>query len=85
MTNKTSTVIQSVRDELRERRAARAEYRAMKAALAAYTSPAEINDLLAAAEAQDQDTETVRNILASNMQHYYTTTHGVVPGLRYSA
>ncbi len=85
MTNKTSTMIQSVRDDLRERRAARAEYRALKSALASYNSPAEINDLLLVAEAEGADTDTVRDILADNMQRYHISHHGEVQGLRYSA
>lgn len=85
MTNKTSTMIQSVRDDLRERRAARAEYRALKAALATYNSPAEVDDLLLVAEAEGQDASAVRDILATNLGRYERSHAGSVSGMRYSA
>ena len=85
MTNKTSTMIQFVRDDLRERRAARAEYRALKSALASCSSPAEIDDVLLIAEAQGADTENVRDILAGNRQRHDVLQHGGLWGLSYSA
>lgn len=85
MTTKTSAKIQSVRNDLRDRRQARTEYRALKSALASYNSPADIDDLLLVAEAEGENTEAVRDILATNLSQYHTTHRGDVPWLRYSA
>lgn len=82
---RTTSKIQAVRDDLRERRAARAEYRALKTALAGYTSPAEVDELLLIAEAESQDTALVREILAHNLNRYERTHAGRVAGMRYSA
>jgi hypothetical protein len=85
MTNKTSTLIQSVRDDLRERRAARAEYRALKASLASYRSPAEIDDLLLVADGDGADSAVVRGILSDNLRRHHASQPSSVAGFRYSA
>lgn len=86
MTNtRTTTLLRSVRDDLRDRRAARAEYRALKAALASYRSPAEIDDLLVMADDEDAESAVVRGILSGNLSRYHATHGGTVGGLRYSA
>lgn len=85
MTNKTSIMIQSMRDELRDRRLARAEYRALKSALASFDTPAEIDDLLLTAEAHGEDTEVVREILADNRRRYHITHNGDVSAMGHSA
>ena len=59
----------SVRDELRERRQARTERRALEHDLSAYTKPAEIDDLLAVIENEDSfAADQVRAILGRNLQ-----------------
>lgn len=81
MTNKPTTLIQSMRDDLRERRAVRAEYRALKSALATYNSPAEIDDLLLMAEGEGDDAAVLRTILSTNMHRYHVAHSGGKPGL----
>jgi hypothetical protein len=85
MTSKPSTLIQSMRTDLHERRAARAEYRALKAALATYNSPAEIDDLLFVAESEGEDATALRDILSHNLQRYHVSHTGSMPGMRLSA
>ena len=59
----------SVRDELRERRQTRTERRALERELSAYTTPAEIDDLLAVIENEDSlAADQVRAILGRNLQ-----------------
>ena len=59
----------SVRDELRERRQTRNERRALEHDLSAYTTPAEIDDLLAVIENEDSPAaEQVRAILGRNLR-----------------
>ena len=51
-----------------ERKAARAHVRELQDALAVYTSPVEIEDLLASVEGQDSDdADLVRDILTHNL------------------
>jgi len=58
----------TVRDELRERRQDRAEYRALERDLATYSTSAEINDLLGSVSSTEgPDAERVRLILARNL------------------
>ena len=58
----------SVRDDLRERRQARAEYRALERDLASYTTHAQVDDLLAAIRDEDSlEAETIRAILGRNL------------------
>ncbi|KAB7746226.1 hypothetical protein GA707_01500 [Nostocoides sp. F2B08] len=86
MTNiRTTTLIRSVRDDLRERRAARAEYRALKAALASYRSPAEIDDLLVMADDENAESALVRDILSGNLRQYHATHGAGLGAMRYSA
>ena len=86
MTNhRTTTLIRSVRDDLRGRRAARAEYRELKAALASYRSPSEIDDLLIMADDEGADSAVVRDILSGNLRRYHATHAGTLAGMRYSA
>ena len=60
----------SVRDDLRERRRARAQHRALQRELSAYTTAAEIDDLLAVIEGEDSvGANQVRAILGRNLQH----------------
>lgn len=51
-----------------ERKAARAQLRELQAALSVYTSPVEIEDMLATVEGQDSaDADLVRTILTHNL------------------
>ena len=86
MTNITSpNLLRSMRDELRERRAARAEYRALKSALASYRSPSEIDDLLAMADGTDPDSAVVRDILIGNLRRHHVNHPAAFAGMRYTA
>ncbi len=59
----------TVRDELRERRQARAEYRSLERDLASYVTRAEVDDLLASVgPTEGPDAERIRLILARNLQ-----------------
>ena len=59
----------SVRDELRERRQTRTERRALERELSAYSTPAEIDDLLAVIETEDSPAANqVRAALGRNLQ-----------------
>lgn len=58
-----------VRDELRERRQARAQYRALERDLSSYTNRSEVDDLLAMlGDKEDPEAEMIRDILARNLQ-----------------
>ncbi len=58
----------TVRDELRDRRQARAEYRSLESDLASYNTRAEVDDLLASiGSAEGPDAERMRLILARNL------------------
>ncbi len=73
----TSTMWTTVRDELRQRREARAHEHALRRELSAYTSPAEIDDLLATLDEQDasgtaaEDAPVIRSILLDNLRLHY--------------
>ncbi len=59
----------TVRDDLRERRQARAAQRTLRQELATYTTPADIDDLLGSLRGQDgPDADEIRDILTSNRQ-----------------
>jgi hypothetical protein len=61
-------VLAGVRDELRERRAARREYRALERDLASYTSRSDVDDLLAVLDRQNgPEAERIREILNRNV------------------
>ena len=53
---------------LREVRAERSANRTLRRELATYTTPAEIDDLLAGLRGHDTDTEEIRSILLGNRQ-----------------
>jgi hypothetical protein len=58
----------SVRDELSERRQQRAEHRVLRAELASYRTPAEVEDLLSSLRgAQGSEAAEVRDILHRNL------------------
>jgi hypothetical protein len=71
MDSKTSTVTQlwtSVRDELREARAARAARKALEHDLAGYTTEADLNDLGAILDRHSaEETADIRRILATRL------------------
>lgn len=62
----------TVRDDLRERREARAAHRRLQADLAVYRTPAEIDDLLAAVDGHEgTEAEQIRSILADNLAAWH--------------
>jgi hypothetical protein len=64
----------SVRDELRERRQARAAERTFVREIRAYSTPADVEDLLGAVRNQDgPDADRIRGILSRNLQHRQRT------------
>ncbi len=64
----TPTLWTTVRDDLRQRRESRAADRALRADLAHYRTPAEIDDLLATLAGDDSpESEVVRDVLMSNL------------------
>ncbi len=69
----TTTLFTTVRDELRERREAKARIRTMRAELATYSTPEQIDDLLAAVGRVDEDdpeaadARLVESILQDNL------------------
>ena len=71
---KTSSVhlMNGLRDELRDRRQARVAYRKLERDLAAYRTPSDIDDLLAAVDRQGDslEAERIRAILAANLASY---------------
>lgn len=85
MTSNPATLIRSIRDDLRERRTAREEYRSLKAALATYNRPADIDDLLLMAEGEGPDAVAVRDILSGNLRRYHLAQTGSMPGMRLGA
>ena len=69
----TSALWTTVKDELRERREARAAKRALEADLATYRTPAEIEDLLASVDREESaDAELIRGILMDNLNSYHS-------------
>lgn len=68
----TSTLWTTVKDELRERREARAARRSLESDLAAYRTPSDIEDLLATVDADDSpEAEMIRGILMDNLSRYH--------------
>jgi len=62
-------LVSSLQDELRERREARATYRALVEELASYRSPHEIADLLGTFSDQEgPEAEQIREILLNNQR-----------------
>ncbi len=71
-----TTLWGELRDELRLRRQARAARRALEAELASYSTPSEVDDLLAAADGIDSaDADQVRSILSHNLMRRATSLH----------
>ena len=72
MSNFPSNPFQSfatVRDDLRARREARREYRALARDLASYTSRSDVDDLLAVLDDQNgAEAEQIRDILTRNLR-----------------
>jgi hypothetical protein len=69
----TSTLWTTVKDELKERRDARAALRRLEADLAHYRTPTEIDDLLAAVDREDStEAEMIRGILMDNLRGYHS-------------
>lgn len=67
-----TTIIRSLRDDLRARREAAAARRTLEHELAAYRTPEAIRDLLAAADrSTDSEAELVRSILTDNLAAYH--------------
>lgn len=59
----------TVRDELRQRRLARREYRDLARELASYTSRSDINDLMAVLDREaGPEADRIRQILNQNLQ-----------------
>jgi hypothetical protein len=76
-TSKPRQLLSAVRDDLRERRQARAEHRALERELSAYTTRSDVDDLLAAMNGHEgEDVERIRSILADNLQHH--EGHGLI-------
>ena len=70
MTN--TTLWTTVKDELRERRASREALRTLRADLAHYRTPSDIDDLLASVDAVDTpEAELIRGILTENLRSYH--------------
>ena len=68
----TSTLWTTVKDELRERRAERAARAALRADLAHYRTPSEIDDLLATVDAEEgPEAEMIRSVLTDNLRAYH--------------
>lgn len=62
------TIISTVLDELRTRRAAKAEHKRLLEELSSYRRPSEIDDLMAAVNRYDErETAQVRAILERNL------------------
>lgn len=71
MTNKilrpSVQLVATVRDELRDRRQARAARRTFERELASYTTEADVNDILGATQGQDNtDADHIREIVLRN-------------------
>ncbi|NHA66934.1 hypothetical protein [Phycicoccus flavus] len=66
----------TVKDELRERRERREATRRLRADLAAYRTPTEVEDLMATVDAHEAaglapDAPVIRGILQDNLRGYY--------------
>ncbi len=69
---RVARLVETVRDELRERRTQRATARELARELGAYTTPSDIDDLLATLErSEEPGVEAMRAILARNLQSYH--------------
>jgi hypothetical protein len=71
----TASLWTTVRDDLRERREARAAHRALQRELATYTTRAEVDDLLGALRREDSAAiDEIRGILERNLQQRHRTS-----------
>lgn len=72
LTRTLAAKVEGLRDDLRTRREAAAQHRQLRRELAAYDTPAAIEDLLVAVDRtpDDTDAETVRRILHGNLVGY---------------
>lgn len=67
----TSQLWTTVKDELRARREARERANALRADLAHYRTPHEIDDLLAAVDAQEgPEADLIRSVLSDNLRDW---------------
>ncbi len=68
----TSTLWNTVKDELRERREGRAALQQLRADLEQYRTPSDIEDLLASVDGEDTpEAEMIRGILSENLRGYH--------------
>ena len=68
-TNPVRGLVSTIRDELRERREARARYDALKRELASYRTTREVDDLLGVVMNQEgPEAEEIRDILLDNLR-----------------
>ena len=68
-------LLSGVRDDLRELRSNRRAHRQLARDLAAYSTPAEIDDLLAVIDGDDSaEAQQIRHILAVNLQRRHAFT-----------
>lgn len=73
--SRSRQLLTAVRDELRERRKARAEERALERELATYATVSEVDDLLGSLRGQDDaEVDRIRSILTRNLQHHQRTS-----------
>jgi hypothetical protein len=61
----------SIRTEIRDYRADRAQHRRLLVDLETYTTPTQIDDLLAAVEGSGEQHQEIRDILARNRVEYH--------------
>ena len=68
-TTQSRRLLTKIRDDLRERREARARYRTLQQELASYQTRREIDDLLGAiSEQEGPEAEQIREILLDNLR-----------------
>ena len=69
----TTALWTTVKDELRERREARAALNQLRADLEHYCTPSDIDDLLASVDGEDTpEAEMIRGILSENLRAYHS-------------
>ena len=77
-TNPVRGLVSTIRDELRERREARARYDALKRELAGYNTQREVDDLLGVMMNQEgPEADEFRDILLDNLKQPTTVLHRV--------
>jgi hypothetical protein len=76
--NPVRGLVTTIRDELRERREARARYDDLKRELDSYRTPREVDDLLGVVMNQEgPEAEEIRGILLDNLRQPMSTLHRV--------